>query len=312
MEFGFTFEAVFLAGFVAFVVALLLLDLLVFNKRAHAYTVREALAWSACWVALALAFNVVLYVWLGRKPAVEFLTGYLIEEALSVDNLFVFLLIFSYFKVPAAYQHRVLFWGIIGAIVTRGAMIIIGAALIARFHWVLYVFGVFLLYAAFRMAFRKGEQVHPEHNPFLRLLRKKVRITTDYEGERFFLHKDGLLWATPLLPVVAVIESSDVMFATDSIPAIFGVTTDPLVVFTSNMFAILGLRTLYFLLAGVMDRFAYLPTGLSLILAFVAAKILIAGWYPIPTGLSLAVIAAIMALSILASIVSGKHKEHAA
>jgi tellurite resistance protein TerC len=301
-------EIEFIAGFIVFIVAMLMLDLLVFHRDSKKVSIKEAAGWSAFWISLALAFNVGLYFWLGKKPAMEFLTGYLIEESLSIDNLFIFIVIFNHFRVPPQYQHRVLFWGIIGAIVLRGLMIFAGVALVNRFHWVLYLFGAFLLYAAVKMAFHKDaqEEAALEKNRLLKFLRKRFKITPDYHGDAFTVVKDGVRWMTPLVPVVVVIESSDLMFAFDSIPAIFAVTTDPLIVFTSNMFAILGLRSLYFLLADVMKRFVYLDKGLAVILAFVAVKILISGWYVIPTPVSLGVVASVMAVSVAASLLGGK------
>jgi tellurite resistance protein TerC len=255
---------------------------------------------------LALTFNGVIFFWLGRDAGLDFLAGFLIEKSLSVDNLFVFLMIFTYFKVPAQYQHRVLFWGIVGALVLRAMMIFVGAALISRFHWILYLFGVFLIYAGAKMLFKKDEEVHPDRSPLIKIARKLFPITADYEGASFFVRRDGVRWATPLFIVLVVVETSDVAFAVDSIPAVFAITTDPLIVFTSNVFAILGLRALYFVLSDMMGKFAYLSVGLAFILAFVGAKVLVSGWYKIPTAISLSVVAFVMTVSIAASLLKKK------
>jgi len=289
------------AGFVLFVLAMLALDLGVFHRKAHAIGTREALAWSSFWVALALVFNLGVARWFGPERGVEFLTGYLIEKALSVDNIFVFLVIFSYFGVPAAYQHRVLFWGVLGAIVFRVTFILLGSALIGAFHWVIYLFGGLLILTGVKMLRAGDERVHPERNPILRLLRRYVPVTADYQGPRFLVRAEGRLFATPLLLVLAVVEATDVVFAVDSIPAIFAITLDPFIVFTSNIFAILGLRALYFLLAGVMNRFHYLKPGLSLILVFVGVKMVASDIYKIPVALSLAVVAGVLTLAVAAS-----------
>jgi len=281
---------------------MLLLDLFVFHKKSHIVSIKEAALLSVFWITLALIFNVIILFWLGKERALEYLTGYLIEKSLSVDNLFVFLMIFSHFKVPAMYQHRVLSWGIIGAIVLRGVMIFAGVALVTRFHWVLYIFGIFLLYAALKMAFggKKNEE-EIEDSSIIRYARSHFNLTSEYNGDSFWMIKNGMKYMTPMVPVIMVIESSDLMFAFDSIPAIFAVTTDPIIVFTSNIFAILGLRSLYFLLADVMRRFVYLEKGLAVILAFVGVKILIEKMFPIPTTVSLMVIVIVMAISIFAS-----------
>jgi len=306
MRFALLFEIEFIAAFTVFVVGMLLLDLFVFHKRAHKVTMREAIGWSAFWISLALTFNGVIFFWLGRDAGLDFLAGFLIEKSLSVDNLFVFLMIFTYFKVPAQYQHRVLFWGIVGALVLRAMMIFVGAALISRFHWILYLFGVFLIYAGAKMLFKKDEEVHPDRSPLIKIARKLFPITADYEGASFFVRRDGVRWATPLFIVLVVVETSDVAFAVDSIPAVFAITTDPLIVFTSNVFAILGLRALYFVLSDMMGKFAYLSVGLAFILAFVGAKVLVSGWYKIPTAISLSVVAFVMTVSIAASLLKKK------
>jgi tellurite resistance protein TerC len=289
-------------GFTAFVLAMLALDLGVFHRKAHAVHFKEALAWSAVWVSLALAFNLLVYQWFGAQRGLEFLTGYLIEKALSVDNIFVFLVIFSFFSVPAAYQHRVLFWGILGALVMRAAFIMAGAALLQRFHWIVYVFGGFLVITGVKLLLHRDAEIHPERNPVYRLFRRVVPAVTDYRGSRFTVVENGRRYATPLLAVLVVVEATDVVFAVDSIPAIFAVTGDPFIVYTSNIFAILGLRALYFLLAGVMDRFHYLKLGLALVLCFVGVKMLIVDVYKIPIVPSLVVVASLLAGSIVASL----------
>lgn len=290
------------AGFFLFVFAMLALDLFVFNRKAHEVRMKEALAWSLVWIAMALAFNVLLFVEFGRQHALEFLTGYLIEKALSVDNLFVFLVIFSYFAVPKRNQHRVLFWGILGALIMRAVFIFLGAVLIQKFHWIMYVFGGFLVFTGLKLLFQKGEEVHPEKNPMIKLFRKMIPMVDHYRSDKFLLREHGKLLATPLLLVLMVVETTDVVFAVDSIPAIFAVTTDPFIVFTSNIFAILGLRALFFLLAGMMGRFHYLKYGLGLVLAFVGVKMVIVDFYKVPIAVSLLVIASLLGLSVAASL----------
>ena len=288
-------------GFNLLVVALLAIDLGVFHRRAHAVSIKEAALWSIVWIALALAFNVAVYFWQGAETALEFFTGYLLEKSLSVDNLFVFVLIFSAFKVPALYQHRVLFWGVLGALVMRGLFIVIGAALLEQFHWIIYVFGVFLIFTGIRMATQRDEELHPEQNPIVKWGRRFLPMTSGYEGARFFVRRAGKWLATPLLLVLLVVETTDVVFAVDSIPAIFAITRDPFIVYTSNVFAILGLRALYFVLAGAVAQFHYLKLGLSAILVFVGAKMALTDFYKIPVTLSLGVIAAILSAAMLAS-----------
>ncbi len=290
------------AGFTLFILAMLALDLGVFHRKAHAVSFREALAWSVVWVSLALTFNLLVYQWFGSQRALEFLTGYVIEKALSVDNVFVFLVIFQFFAVPAAFQHRVLFWGILGALLMRAVFILLGATLIARFHWVLYVFGAFLVLTGIKLLLRRGAEIHPERNPAYRLFRRFVPAVAEYRGARFTVLENGRRLATPLLLVVVVVEATDVVFAVDSIPAIFAITTDPFIVYTSNIFAILGLRALYFLLSGAIGRFHYLDVGLGLVLCFVGAKMLIADLYKVPIALSLAAVATLLAGSIVASL----------
>jgi TerC family integral membrane protein len=285
-----------------FVVVMLALDLGVFHRTAHVIRVREALAWCALWVTLALLFNLGIFLQLGSEPALEFLTGYLLEYSLSVDNIFVFLMIFSYFRVPYLHQHKVLFWGILGALVMRALFILVGITLIQKFHWVIYIMGVFLIITGIKMATQKDADIHPERNPVLRLIRRFVRVTEDYEGGRFFVRRSERLLATPLFIVVLVVETTDVIFAVDSIPAILAITLDPFIVYTSNVFAIMGLRALYFALAGIMQLFHYLPYGLSFILAFVGIKMLLVDIYKIPIGMALGTVAGVLAISVLASI----------
>ena len=288
--------------FTAVIAGMLYIDLGVVHRHARAISINEALLWSAVWIGVALLFNLGLYVWKGRQPALEFLTGYLIERSLSIDNLFVFLLVFSYFRVPAQYQHRVLFWGIFGALVTRFVFIVAGAALVTQFHWIMYVFGGFLVVTGIRLAFEKDKEVHPEHNPVLKLVRRVMPMSDRYDSGRFVIRQSGRWLATPLLLVLIVMETTDIIFAVDSIPAIFSITLDPFIVYSSNAFAILGLRALYFALAGLMPLFVHLHYGLSAILVFVGVKMLIADLYKIPIGAALGTIAGILALSILASI----------
>jgi len=299
-------------GFAAFVIAVLALDLGVFHRKAHAVTLREAATWSVVWVTLALVFNAVVWFWLGPTKALEFTTGYVIEEALSVDNIFVFLVLFTFFKVPPAFQHRVLFWGILGAIVMRALFIFAGAALLARFHWVIYLFGGILVVTGIRLFAQRDEEPDPERNPVLRLFRRFVPTVSEYHGQRFTVVKNGRRFATPLLAVLVAVEATDLIFAIDSIPAVFAVTQDPFIVYTSNIFAILGLRAMYFLLAGVMDRFRYLKPGLATVLVFVGVKMLIAEVYKIPIGVSLGVVASILAVAIGASLVVSSRQQRAA
>ena len=311
-------------GFNLFVLALLALDLGVFHRKAHAVSVREATIWSVVWISLSMLFNLGIYFfWHVVAPtssysngdaALAFFTGYLIEKSLSVDNIFVFVLIFSYFSVPDTYQHRVLFWGILGALVMRAALILVGAALIKEFHWIIWIFGAFLIFTGIRMAFHKDEELHPEDNPLVKGLKRFMPVTQEYRGASFFVREAGRLMATPLLLVLLIVESTDLVFAVDSIPAIFAVTDDPFIVYTSNVFAILGLRSLYFLLAGVMHKFHYLKLGLSAVLTFVGVKMLLPDLselvtgvsYKIPTLLSLGVVAAILAVAVAASLLRAR------
>lgn len=291
-------------GFNLFVLALLALDLGVFHRKAHAVSVREAATWSAVWIALGLAFGAGIWWFEGKDPALQYLAGYLIEKSLSVDNIFVIALIFSFFAVPALYQHRVLFWGILGALVMRGALIAAGSLLLSRFHFLVWIFGAFLVFTGVKMAFHDQKELHPESNPLVRLARKIFPVTAGYEGQSFFVRREGRLFATPLFLVLLVVESMDLVFAVDSVPAIFAVTSDTFLVYTSNVFAILGLRSLYFLLAGVMARFVYLKLGLSVILVFVGLKMALAELFKIPVGLSLGVICGILAVSVGASLLA--------
>jgi tellurite resistance protein TerC len=292
-------------GFNAFVVAMLAVDLFVFHKEAHEVRPAEAAGWSLVWIALAVLFGVGVYRFMGPEAGLEYFAGYLIEKALSVDNIFVFVLIFGFFRVPPRYQHRVLFWGILGALVMRGAMIVAGAYLIQHFHWVIYVFGAFLVFTGIRMAIQKEHGLDPESNPVILLIRRVIPVTGAYHGQKFFVRErvEGRLRlvATPLFVVVALVETTDLIFAVDSIPAIFAVTQDPFIVYSSNVFAILGLRALYFLLAEVIHRFHYLKLGLSVVLVFVGLKMLTADVYKVPVGVSLGVIVAVLAISIAAS-----------
>jgi len=290
-------------SFNIFVLILLALDLGVFHRHSHAVRIKEALGWSALWILLAVLFNIVIYYWRGPAVALSFLTGYLIEKSLSVDNLFVFLMIFSYFKVAPLYQHKVLFWGIIGALVMRAFFIAAGVALINTFHWVIYVFGAFLIFIAVRIAFEKEKEIHPEKNPVLRLFRRFMPVTENYIEGNFFIKKNKKLYATPLFIVLLVIETTDVIFAVDSIPAILAITTDPFIVYTSNVFAILGLRALYFALAGIMELFHFLNIGLAIILAFVGVKMLLSKFYEIPVSVALGVVILTLVITIITSII---------
>jgi tellurite resistance protein TerC len=288
-------------AFVGFVLALLAIDLFVFHRHAHVVSFREAAVFSTAWVAVGLAFCGVILWWRGPTDAGEYLAGYLIEKALAVDNIFVFALIFSYFSVPAKYQHRVLFWGILGALVFRAAFIAGGAALLSAFHWTVYVFGAFLIFTGVQMARHRDRPIDPGRNPVVRLFRRVVPTTRDYRGQRLTVREGGRRMATPLLAVLVLIETTDILFAVDSIPAIFAVTRDPFLVFSSNAFAILGLRAMYFMLAGMLDRFVYLKIGLSAVLVFVGAKMLLSDVVEVPIWLSLVVIALLIGVSVSAS-----------
>ncbi|TYZ06057.1 TerC family protein [Hymenobacter lutimineralis] len=293
----------FWAAFTAFVLAMLLLDLLVFNRKAHVVQMREALGWSALWIVLSLCFNYLVLRTMGRQPALEFLTGYLIEKSLSVDNLFVFLLIFTYFRVPQEYQHKILFWGIIGALVLRAVFILVGAALLAKFHFLLYLLGAFLVYTGVKMAASAGEpEIDPDANPVVKFLSRHLPITSKLEGGKFFVRKEKLLFATPLFVVLVMVETTDVVFAADSIPAILAVSRNTFIVFTSNVFALLGLRALYFALAGLMQLFHYLHYGLALILVFIGGKLLVSEFVHVPMSISLGVVGVLLLGSVVLSL----------
>lgn len=296
-------------GFNLFVLLAIALDLGVFHRTAHKIKTREAALWSLVWIVLATSFGYFVWHWHGSQRGLEYFTGYIVEKALSVDNLFVFLLIFRAFQVDERVQHRVLAWGILGALVMRGIMIATGAALIARFQWILPAFGVFLVYTGLHMLWKRGKQVHYENNPIFRFASTHLRVTKEYRGGKFFIRQAGQFLATPLFLVLLVIEITDVTFAVDSIPAIFGITRDPFIVFTSNVFAILGLRALYFLLSDLLDYLRYLGIGLALVLMFIGVKMLADPWLHISVGRSLAVVAGILLVAALLSLWAGPRKE---
>ncbi|MCG3118559.1 MAG: putative membrane-bound redox modulator Alx [bacterium] len=298
-------------GFNVFVLAMLALDLGVFHRKAHEVKVKEALWWSAVWIALALTFNAGIYFFRGEEAALEFLTGYLLEKALSVDNIFVFIMIFAYFRVPALYQHKVLFWGILGALIMRAIFIATGITLLQHFHWVIYIFGAFLIITGIKLAMQQDKEVHPEKNPVLKLFQRFMPVTKNFEGDKFFVKRDGRRFATPLLVVLLIVETTDVVFALDSIPAILAITTDPFIVYTSNVFAILGLRALYFALAGIMQMFHYLSYGLAAILVFVGIKMMIMDFYKLPIAVSLGVVAGILAIAVILSLVRPRRNAEA-
>jgi tellurite resistance protein TerC len=296
---------VFWILFNLFVLIMLALDLGVFNRRAHEVRFREALMWSAMWVALALTFAVVVFFWHGRKESLEFVTGYLIELSLSIDNLFVFLVLFRYFKVPREQQHKVLFWGILGALIMRGVFIVAGVGLIRRFHWIVYIFGLLLIWSGIKLLRQGDEEIHPEKNPVLRMFRRWIPVSNEYEGSKFWVRKDRL-HATPLLVVLLMVETTDVLFAMDSIPAVLAITLNAFIVYTSNVFAILGLRSMYFALAGVIDLFEYLHYGLSVVLIFIGMKMLLSEHVVIPTAVALGVVAGVLAIAVVASLLFPK------
>jgi tellurite resistance protein TerC len=295
-------------GFNAFILVLLALDLGVFNRRPHQITVREGLTASACYIAIAFTFNAGIYWFMGMEKGLEFTTGYLIEWSLSVDNIFVMAMIFGHFAVPAAFQHRVLFWGILGALVMRAILIFAGTALIHQFHWTIYIFGAFLLFTGVKMMLASDEEPDFESNRILRFVRKHVKMTDTYEGTAFFIRRNGVLLATPMLLVLVMIEATDLMFALDSVPAIFAVTDDPFIVYTSNVFAILGLRSLYFALAGIIHRFSYLKYGLSLVLVFIGTKMILIDIWKVPTALALGVTATLIGGSIVLSLIKTRNE----
>lgn len=299
-------SSTFWIGFNIFVLLMLALDLGVFNRKAHEVTVKEALIWSGVWMCLALIFNFLIYFWFGEPKAIEFLTGYLIEKSLSIDNIFVFVLVFGYFQIPAIYQHKVLFWGILGALLMRVIFIFAGVALIEKFHWTIYLFGVFLIYTGYKMLSEKDKKMEPEKNPLIVFVRKFMPVSSQLEGGRFFVTQNGKRAATPLFLVLVVIETTDLIFAVDSIPAILAITQDHFIVYTSNVFAILGLRSLYFALAHVVHRFVYLSTGLAAILMFVGLKMVFADIFKLPTFISLLTIGVIITISIVLSLLKTK------
>jgi tellurite resistance protein TerC len=293
-------------GFHFFIAGMLILDLGVFNRKAHDVSLKEATTWSAVWIGLSLLFNLGLLLFSGPEPALQFLTGYLIEKSLSIDNIFIFVLLFTFFKLASQYQHRVLFWGVLGALLMRGALIAVGTVLIQQFHWIIYIFGAFLIVTGIRMALKKEGTIHPNQNPIVKLVRRIVPVTNDYQQDHFVVRQNGKLWITPLLLVLLVIETSDLLFAVDSIPAIFAVTQDPFIVYTSNIFAIMGLRSLYFVLADIIKKFYYLKIALAIILAFVGLKMLTSHFVHLPEYSSLLFIVFVFAVAIVASLKRAK------
>jgi len=298
--------------FTLFILAMLALDLGVFNRKAHVIGFKEALLWTSFWVSLALLFGVGVYYFYGHHKALEYFTGYIIEYSLSVDNLFVFLLIFQYFRVPHKLEHKALFWGILLALITRAVFILAGVVLINKFHWIIYIFGAFLIYTAARIALGKGREIHPGKNILVRLLRKIMPVTRNFQEEHFFVVKRGVRFATPLLAVILALETTDIIFAVDSIPAVLAITKDPFIIYTSNVFAILGLRSLFFAISGIMRIFHYLQYGLVAVLSFVGVKMLISDFYKIPINISLGLIAGFLAISIIASLIWPKPMEEPA
>ncbi|QSQ26585.1 TerC family protein [Pyxidicoccus parkwayensis] len=298
-------------GFIAFVIAMLALDLGVFHRKAHVVKFKEALGWSAVWISLALLFNAGVWWKFGAEPGMQFLTGYLIEKSLSVDNIFVFVVIFSAMRIPALYQHRVLFWGILSALVLRAIMIFAGVAMLERFHWLIYVFGAFLIVTGVKLFLQRNKEDHPEDGWLMKFARRTIPSTSTFHGHHFFAKENARWLATPLFMALMLVEASDVLFALDSIPAIFAVTRDPFIVFTSNIFAILGLRSMFFLLAGAVEKFSYLKVGLSAVLVFVGAKMAAVDFVKIPPALSLGIIATLLGASIVASLVKNRNAQPA-
>jgi len=296
-------------GFIAFVILMLTLDLGVFHRKSHVVKIKEALAWSAVWISLALVFNYGIYFFMGKEKALEFLTGYLIEKSLSIDNLFVFIMLFSFFDVKPIYQHKVLFWGILGALILRAIFIFAGVALISKFHWIIYVFGIFLVYTGIKMIFSKDEKMEPDKNPLVRAFKKFFPVTDRMYDGNFFVKLNAKTFATPLFVVLLVVEFTDLIFAVDSIPAILAISSDPFIIFTSNVFAILGLRALYFALSGITQYFHYLKYGLSAILVFVGMKMVIVDFYKIPIVFSLLTILGILLVSVLLSVLFPQKKQ---
>jgi tellurite resistance protein TerC len=284
-----------------FVLIMLALDLGVFNRRPHSIGFREALGWSVMWIALAVAFAVIVYFWHGRAASLEFATGYLIELSLSIDNLFVFLVIFRYFRVPDELQHRVLFWGILGALVTRGTFILAGVGLIRQFEWIIYIFGALLIWSGIKLLRQGDAEIDPEKNPVLKVFRRWMPVTEEYVGDKFWVRQPGL-YATPLVVVLLVVETTDILFAVDSIPAVLAITLNAFIVYTSNVFAIMGLRSMYFAVAGMMELFEYLHYGLSAVLVFIGAKMLLSHYYRVPTHIALAIVIGVLLISVVASV----------
>jgi len=297
------------AGFIAFVLAMLAIDLGIFHRKSHEVKIKEALIWSFVWISLALIFNYGIYVFMGKTKAIEFLTGYVIEKSLSIDNLFVFIMLFTYFNVNSKYQHKVLFWGILGALIMRAIFIFAGVALISRFHWIIYIFGAFLIFTGIKMVFHNDEKIEPHKNPLVRLFKKFFPVTEAMHEGKFFIRINARTFATPLFIVLIIIEFTDLIFAVDSIPAILAITNDTFIIFTSNVFAILGLRALYFALAGITKYFYYLKYGLAAILVFVGIKMTIVDLYKIPIVYSLLVITVILIVSVLLSVAFPKNKD---
>jgi tellurite resistance protein TerC len=305
-------ENLLLVLFNIFIILMLILDLGFVQRRAHFPSMKEAIGWSAVWISLALLFDLFLWYELGSVKALEFFTGYVIEQALSVDNVFVFIVILTYFAVPREAQHKVLFWGVLSAIVFRAIFIVLGAALVAKFHWILYLLGAFLVATGIKLWFQGDTEVHPERNPFVRFVRKMFPLTNDYRGQKFFVRENNKLMMTPLFLVLVMIETTDIAFAVDSIPAIFAITRDTVIIYTSNIFAVLGLRSLYFVVAGFMKQFRYLKYGLSFVLAFIGVKMLIEPLYKVHIGASLLIVFAVIALSVGLSLMPHGRREKGA
>ena len=298
-------------GFTAFIVLMLAIDLIVFHKKEHEIKLKEAISWAVVWITLALLFNLLVYHYFGHKLALEFLAGFLIEKALSVDNLFVFIIILSYFAVPAKLQHRVIFWGVLGALIMRAVFVLTGAILLEKFEWLIYVLGAFLVYTGAKTFFGDDDdKIQPDKNPVIKLVRKIIPITSDFRESAFFVREHGRLYATPLFLVLIVIELTDVVFAVDSVPAVFAVSRDPFIVYTSNIFAILGLRALFFVLSKAMKEMEYLKYGLGFILAFVGTKMLVSHYYKIPVLISLGIIISVLSLTVVASLRAKKKRGH--
>ena len=301
-------QTILWGSFSLFVLGMLALDLGVFHRKSHEVSIKEALTWTAVWIFLAMLFNLFVYFYFDKEKALEFFTAYLVEKSLSIDNIFVIIMIFSYFSVPASYQHKVLFWGILGALVMRVIFIFAGIELIHKFHWLIYLFGGFLVVTGIRMVTSDDKPMNPEKNPLVKFVRRLFPVTEGFEGDNFFVKRNEKIWATPLFIVVVLIEGTDLIFAVDSIPAIISISDDPFIVYTSNVFAILGLRSLYFALAGIEKYFTYLKYGLATILVFVGAKMCIADFVKIPVEVSLIVISFLLAISMIASVIVKRNK----